>query len=302
MFNKQSNKMNKKQSFFTIKDLEHITGIKAHTIRIWEKRYQILHPARSNNNIRIYDQDNLKKLFNIAVAVEAGNKISRLAQLPLSTLETLAATHLSEKNDIAPIEQRLRIALITYNELEFEAIIEMLVSEKAFPLVYLDTIVPFINNISNLWHTNSISSCQEAFIFNLLHQKLVFYTETCNKPTHIKNNEQYILFGEISPQHQLDLAFINYILRTAGYNTINLTNSFSLENLKEVKKHFSSVVFVTVLTDNRIANAISQSSKTMHQTLQSKVLLITPFTTETDPNVTSFSSLREFYNTITTHK
>lgn len=285
---------------FSINDIENITGIKAHTIRIWEKRYNVLQPERSINNTRSYSLESVKKLLNIATLLEFGNKISRIAQLSNEELKTLASEHLLQHRTTSPIEQQLRISMITYNEEIFNDTFESLISKHSFHEIYLNILGPFLENISKLWHTATFTESQIQFIRNLIFEKINLFTSHCEKPAINPKKTIYACFGQLTHQQQLDLAFIHYLLRYTGKLTLNLNSIHSVEELKDIKKQLPSLIFVTAFTNIQNSSEINKFLKEFHRSIlvpqNTSALLLNTKGNDSYSSMTTFSTLKDFYN------
>ncbi|MFY7911452.1 MAG: MerR family transcriptional regulator, partial [Emticicia sp.] len=160
-------------SNYSIKDLEQLSGIKAHTLRIWEQRYNIINPKRTDTNIRTYDDNDLKLVLNIALLKDHDYKISEIAKLSLEELskEVLA---ISDKQLNYPDQiHALTIAMIDIDEERFEKIMSTNILQFGFENTMINIIYPFLSRIGTLWVTGSIGPAQEHFITNLIRQKII---------------------------------------------------------------------------------------------------------------------------------
>jgi DNA-binding transcriptional MerR regulator len=169
--------MNNVKSIFSIKDLENLSGIKAHTIRIWEKRYNILEPMRSTTNIRNYDLSNLQKLLNIVLLHNYGYKISRIAEHSTEKIELLVREIISEKSSKNHAINAFKMAMINFDQALFFNTYNNLLSEKTFREIFYDVVIPLMNEIGLLWQSGTITPAQEHFISFLIKQKLLINTE-----------------------------------------------------------------------------------------------------------------------------
>ena len=157
---------------FTIKDLENLSGIKAHTIRIWEQRYKILEPHRTLTNIRYYDIKNLQKLLNVKLLYDNGFKISKIAGLSPSEISLLIKEHVSLDGKEGTALSAFKLAMIKFDQQLFEQTYNQLLGQKTVREIFLDFFVPLLNEVGLLWQINTITPAQEHFIANLIKQKL----------------------------------------------------------------------------------------------------------------------------------
>lgn len=242
------NNINNVKNVFSIKDLENLSGIKAHTIRIWEKRYNILIPMRTDTNIRLYDLVSLQKLLNITLLHNYGYKISKIASYPEDEIPLLVREIISEKSVKNHAISAFKIAMVNFDQEHFFTTYNQLLSEKSFREVFHQVFIPLMNELGFLWQAHTISPAQEHFISYLIKQKLLINTEKLQILKPIRTNKVFVLSLPMNEIHELGLMYLNYEILLHGYKTIYLGESMPIENLKEVKKHFDSIVFVSYLT------------------------------------------------------
>ena len=169
--------MNNVKNVFSIKDLENLSGIKAHTIRIWEKRYNVLEPMRSDTNIRSYDIKNLQKLLNIVLLHNYGYKISKIGSLTQEQINKLANDIISEKSAKNHAISTFKMAMMNFDQSLFFNTYNQLLNEKSFREVFYTVFIPLMQEIGFLWQTETISPAHEHFISYLIKQKLLINTE-----------------------------------------------------------------------------------------------------------------------------
>ena len=99
--------MDRVKTSFSIKNLEHLSGIKAHTIRIWEKRYNLFEPERTETNIRLYNLDSLQKLLNVSMLYKNGFKISKIARMEVNEIKDKVHTYYSSKESLRLVTRSL---------------------------------------------------------------------------------------------------------------------------------------------------------------------------------------------------
>ena len=162
---------------YSIRDLENFTGIKAHTLRIWEKRYNIVKPKRTCTNIRYYDDEDLKKLLNISILNRNGIKISNIVEMSDQAISEKVMSFASTKTDTDTQVESLVVAMIDLDERKFEKIFTTAVLRLGFEETVLRILYPFFERIGILWQIGTISPAQEHFISNLIRQKLIVARE-----------------------------------------------------------------------------------------------------------------------------
>ena len=270
MFNnliKMINNSNNVKSVFSIKDLENLSGIKAHTIRIWEKRYNILEPMRSNTNIRNYDLLSLQKLLNIVLLHDYGYKISKIASYPADQIPILVREIISEKSAKNHAISAFKMAMMNFDQELFFSTYAQLLSEKSFKEIFYDVFIPLMTEMGLLWQSETISPAHEHFISYLIKQKLLINTEKLQvlKPT--KTDKVFVLSLPMNEVHELGLMYLNYETLLHGYKTIYLGESMPIEDLTDLKKHFKSIVFVSYLTVQPDKDSVNDYIKRMIEEL-----------------------------------
>ena len=232
---------------YSIKDLEKLTGIKAHTIRIWEKRYNIVCPLRTDTNIRFYTDGDLKRLLNVSILNRNGFKISNIVRLSTeeicnSVLET-AASSLDFESQI----ENLLIAMIDLDENKFERAISNNILKLGFEDTFSNIIYPFLEKIGILWLIGTINTAQEHFITNLIRQKLIIAIDAENASL-LPFNKTFVLFLPEGELHELALLFYSYLIKKRGHRVIYLGQSLPFEDLQQVKLIAHPDFLVTVIT------------------------------------------------------
>lgn len=237
------------QQEFNIKDLEMLSGIKAHTIRIWEKRYGVLSPDRTETNIRIYDTETLQKLLNIAFLNRSGYKISRIAKLNPQEIRTLVKAISTVNNAEEWTREAFKMATINFNETLFLKTYDRLAAEHSFSDIFKNAIIPFLAEIGVLWQTHTINPAQEHFISHLIRLKLLSNIEKQQAKV-VHKNKVFILFLPENEIHDLGLLFAQYELMKNGYKTIYLGHSLPVDDLCYFEKNLPAekINFVSHLT------------------------------------------------------
>mgnify|MGYP005991057979 CR=1 FL=1 len=253
--------MNNIKNAFTIKDLENISGVKAHTIRIWEKRYNLLSPQRTGTNIRFYSAESLQKLLNIVLLNKNNYKISKIADMSDESI-VLNARELAYKvavNDEAI--NSFKLAMFQFDKVLFNNTYSSLLQRKTFREIFKDVFIPFLNHIGLLWQTDTLLPAHEHFISNLIAQKILINTE---KLEYSANNLDitYVLFLPENEIHELGLMYLNYELVLRGSHTVYLGQSLPLSNLNYFFESKSKICFITSLTiqpyDDKVVDYFNQ--------------------------------------------
>ena len=256
---------------YSIRDLERLTGIKAHTIRMWEKRYGLIEPERTDTNIRTYCDVELKKLLNISILNRNGFKISRIATLtPEEIINNITKLN-NNTSDTESYLENLALAMIDYDEQKFEKILSRAILQMGFEDTIIHIIGPFFIRIGIMWQTGSINPAQEHFISNLIRQKLFVAIDSL-MPEDSANKKTFLLFLPEGEQHELNLIFSNYMLRKRGHKVIYLGPNVPFNDLNEVDKikpsDYILTSFVTSISNTRLKEYLQKlSSSFPHKTI-----------------------------------
>ncbi len=217
---------------FTIKDLENLSGIKAHTIRIWEQRYHFLKPQRTATNIRYYSNDELKTVLNIALLNKYGYKISHIDRMQPKDIKD----RILSLNDPQAVMERVINELVQemmdMDMERFENIIAGYISVKGVEKTVIQIIFPFLEKIGILWQTGHIHPAQEHLVTNVIRQKLIVAIETTI--SHVKLDKTFLLFLPEGEHHELGLLFMYYLLKSRGAQTIYLGANVPFKDVQQV--------------------------------------------------------------------
>lgn len=233
---------------FTIKDLENLSGIKAHTIRIWEKRHGILSPTRTDTNIRVYDGSNLQKLLNVKLLNEHGYKLSTISAMDDNKVAMMVRQIVSGKSAKFHAISNFKMAMMNFDQPLFFKTYNALLAEKSFREVFYEVFIPLMEEIGLLWQTGTISPAHEHFISYLLRQKILTNTERIQILEPTQHDKVFVLFLPKDELHDVGLMYVNYEITLHGYKSIYLGESVPQESLHDLKKLFNPIVFVSYLT------------------------------------------------------
>ena len=276
LFKVKAWRLNSIKKDFTIKDLENISGIKAHTIRIWERRYNLLVPQRTDTNIRYYSHENLQKLLNIVLLNKNNYKISKIAEMSDEAI-TLNARELAFKiavNDEAI--NSFKLSMFQFDKVLFNNTYNQLLHKKTFREIFKDVFMPFLEHIGLLWQTDTLLPAHEHFISNLISQKIQINTEKLQYNV-TDNNKTYVLFLPENEIHELGLLYLNYELVLRGNQTIYLGQSLPLNNLNYFFEGSQEICFITSMTvqpyDDRLADYFYQIDDILKDSKHSLIAL-----------------------------
>lgn len=236
------------KTVFSIKDLENLSGVKAHTIRIWERRYHLLSPMRTDNNVRFYDTANFQKLLNVVVLLRYGFKISKLAKLTETELQRRVNEIRSEKYDRDHVAHQFKLAMMTFDQQLFMQTYDSLVPERSFPDIFFDYFLPLFDDIGVLWQTKTITPAHEHFISYLVRLKILANTNACIAQPPPPTGRMFALFLPHGEIHELGLLYLNYELLSRGHQTIYLGENLPIDALSDFRSLFEQVTYISYTT------------------------------------------------------
>jgi DNA-binding transcriptional MerR regulator len=231
---------------YSIKELEKLSGIKAHTIRIWEKRYHLIEPQRTPTNIRFYSDDDLKKIINVSLLNTNGIKISKIAGMTSDEMNRRILKFHESKSETAVHSDQLVIAMVELDEEKFEKVLSAIILRFGFEQTVIEIIYPFLEKIGVLWQTHHISPAQEHFISNLIRQKIIVAIDSLSiAPT---TATRVLLFLPEHELHEISLLFAHYRVRKAGYRTYYLGQALPFDDLKSAYEVHQPHIMISVIT------------------------------------------------------
>lgn len=218
---------------YTIKELGEISGIKPHTIRIWEQRYNLFTPSRTDTNIRRYDDEDLKKLLNVTELINRGAKISKVSKLSVKEISEEIDKVIEESfhgsAQMNTIINQLLISIATYDEFLFDKVLTNCISKFGIINTYITVIYPLLVKTGLMWSNDDFMPAQEHFMSNIIRQKLFTAIEYWPLPKEPK--ETWMLFLSENEEHEIGLLFANLILRMYNKKVIYLGSNVPYKNL-----------------------------------------------------------------------
>ncbi|MDR3094428.1 MAG: MerR family transcriptional regulator [Bacteroidales bacterium] len=258
-------------SNYSIKDLENLTGIQAHTIRIWEQRYDLLAPWRTPTNIRKYEEKDLRKLLSIALLNNNGLKISKIAKLTDAEINETVVKLTAGTSSIETYIDSLKLIMVEMSENKFEKFFSHLVLQFGFEETITLIFVPFFKRLTYLWQAESVSAAQIYFISSLYKQKLYVALDGLEPPT--SDKPTFVFFLPKTEWSDNGLLFSNYVARKRGYNTIYLGSPLTVDEVVTLVQKYSTAYFVSSATLAKI-NVTAYYQKILSQCSKEKQLLV----------------------------
>ena len=280
---------------YSIKDLEHLSGIKAHTLRIWEQRYNLIDPKRTDTNIRYYDQEDLKLVLNVSLLKENGHKISKIAEMSTEELHDEVLRVSEKTTSFADQIYALTLSMIDLDEQRFEKIISTNTLKIGFERTMMNVISPFLSKIGIMWQTDSINPAQEHFITNLIRQKLMVAIDG-QYPTMDDNANKYMMFLPDGELHELSLLFANYLIRARQNKVIYLGQTMPMHDLTMAYEVYKPHYLLTVITSRPTDMTAKEYLEKLSATFPESEILVSGYQVigqdlELPENVTPSSNL-----------
>ncbi len=229
---------------YTIKDLEKLSNIKAHTIRIWEKRYGIISPHRTVTNRRRYTDDDLRKLINISILNRSGFKISNIAAMTKEELEEKVGYISQDVTQTSVQIESLIIAMINLDDRAFNELLNRSILNSGFEDTFTGIVFPFMERVGVLWVTGSITPAQEHFVSNLVRQKLIARLDS-QLPVKRENRKKVLLFLPENELHEIGLLFYTYITKKNGHDVLYLGSQTPLDSVRKLIQTWPADIIVT---------------------------------------------------------
>lgn len=262
-------------TIYSIKDLEKISGIKAHTIRIWEQRYDLLTPMRSDTNIRSYDDDQAKKLINVSTLVQSGFKISAIANLDREGITEKLNLIYKDQNQgdqrhFIQINDIIK-ATLAYDQFSFERELLTAIIKYGFEGAFENILYPALNKIGQLWTKDKLSPSQEHFLSNIIKQKL--YSEIDKIPVQKKPKKKFVLFLPDWEDHEIGLLYGYYLIKKAGFQANYLGVNVPSTSITETVSYLKPDYLFTFLIIPEIKDNVNKYFQEIGKSAQTQILI-----------------------------
>ncbi len=249
---------------YSINDLEKITGIKAHTIRIWEKRYKVVCPKRTPTNIRYYTDQDLLRLLNISTLNKYGFKISEIVGMPLDEVCEKIADISRSATDFESQINNLTVAMMELNEDAFEKVLSTTILKIGFEKTVTHVLYPLLEKIGVLWQIGTINPAQEHFLTNLIRQKMIVAIDGQHEPMAPKA-KTFLLYLPEMEFHEIGLLFYNYLIKKSGHKVVYLGQNVPFKDMTEVaqirKPEYILTYFVSALTPKEVSGYLKKMAE-----------------------------------------
>ncbi len=235
---------------YSIKYIERFSGIKAHTLRSWENRFDILQPERDDNNKRLYTEEQLKQVLNITLLLSKGLSISQIKELTpsefvakVNEISDMAGTH--KENQLEVKINAFVLSMLELDESRFEKVLASCLLQRSFEDTLKEVIYPFLNRIGIMWRTGEVSTAKEHFIYQLIRQKIIVAIDGLGQAS--QSRERYLLFLPKSEFQDLLILMYMYLLKSKGQSCVYLGEDIPFDDLKEASRIVRPDALVTVI-------------------------------------------------------
>jgi DNA-binding transcriptional MerR regulator len=263
-------------AYYTITDLEHLCGIKAHTLRAWEQRYGLLRPKRTDANVRYYTEEDLKHLLNVVQLMKNGWKISAIAKLNPAELEEEIIKLAQTQSGNVPLDA-LTMAMLELDEVKFERMLVNYIKKVGFARTMLEVIQPFLERISLLWLTGgSVSPSHEQFITNLIRQKLIAAIDQVALPT-APDAPRLLIYLPEGERQELSVLFMQYLARANKCHVLYLGQDVLLNELADAVRIYRPDYLVTMVAETYSSRPVQEYVSALSRNYPDTQLILTGY-------------------------
>lgn len=238
-----------KMAVYSINDIEKLCGIKAHTIRIWEKRYNIIQPRRTETNIRYYLDEDLQKILNISLLNRNNYKISKIAKMTDGEMKRLVSELSEVSIETEDNLDSLMFAMLELDEYKFNKILDHNIRDNGFEGTMNDIVYPLMEKLSLMWIAGSIKGVHESFVANVIKRKTIVAIDRKSKENK-EDAKRFLIYLPEKESHELSLLFLHFLLKDIGLNVINLGSNAPLIDVLEGQKLFKADYVFTMFNDS----------------------------------------------------
>ncbi len=235
------------KQYFSIGDLERLSGIKAHTIRMWERRYGMIKPERTDTNIRFYHENELLKLLNISILKQSGYRISKIAGLSNDELRKCVIESSIKSGDPEIIIEALIVSMLSFDENKFLEVLNGSIEKLGTEDTFEEVEIPLVKRLGLLCDEKTINEVQRSFIFNLIRQKLIVAIDKIKSDNIISVDKRIVFFMPKAEWSEIILLFYSLLARKAGFDVLYLGPSIPMESLRSTNSiRKEDILFLSV--------------------------------------------------------
>ena len=269
-------------AIYSIGDLAKLSGVKAHTLRVWEQRYEVLKPKRNDANVRYYDDDDVRHLLNVALLNSNGLRISQIAKLSAKELSKRVAEISEVSGEYSTHLDALTLSMLEMDEARFDRILTLNIEQLGFEQTMLTVIFPFLEKLSVLWMTGSVKPVQESFTSGLIRRKLMVAIEELPHPN-LDSGSSLLLYLPEGEAQEMSLLLLHYLSRKRGYRTFYLGRDISLTDLEDAYQIVKPRFVFTMITETFNASSVADYAQKLLQTCPESTLLLSGYQAVVQP-------------------
>ncbi|MDQ3140801.1 MAG: MerR family transcriptional regulator [Bacteroidota bacterium] len=291
-------------AIYSITDLEKLTGIKAHTIRIWEKRYHIIAPKRTKTNIRYYNEDDLKRVSNIAVLNQKGYRISQICEMPLNEVEDLVANLSDIETFSIESLDALTLSIIHLDEIKFKHLVNKNIDQHGFEYAFDQILMPLLDKMHDLWLSGSIKKVHEEFLNVLIQRKLSNQISKLDSESNTLDI-RFIIFLPPGESQELSSLYVEYYLRKNGIRLINLEDELNVRELLDAVQIYKPQFLASFINEETSKTFLNELINGFKDWEKYPTLLISGYYSDAFPQhekyirkIHNFEELNQFITTI----
>lgn len=290
---------------YSIKDLESLSGVKAHTLRVWEKRYGIIQPNRTDTNIRYYKDEDLQKILNITLLNRKGYKISRIATMNADEIRRKVAELTEVGSAFQDQLDAMMLSMFELDENKFNIILDHQISSKGFEETMHDVVYPLLDKLSTMWIAGSVKGVHENFVSNIIRRKTIVETDKLSR-SEAQPHFRCLIYLPEHESHELSLLFLQYLLVKNHAKVINLGIGVPLIDVLEAKHIFKPDYIFSIFNDSFSETPLQPYLNELAKNAKDAQILISGFQTasqqlELPPNVQVLSSIGQLKSFVTGH-
>lgn len=256
---------------YSINDIEKLSGVKAHTLRIWEKRYGIIQPKRTETNIRYYLDDDLKNVLNIALLNKKGIKISKIAQMPEQEIKKKVAELTDIHTEFEDHLDSMTLSLLELNEQKFNQILDSNIKAKGLERTMIEVIYPLLDKLGLMWISGSINGAHERFVRSFIRQKTIANIDKLESDA---DKETFLIYLPENEEQELSLLFAQFLIKERGFNVINLGLHTPLKDISDACRQIQPDYIYTIINNGLDGRTIPEYMEILKSsTANSKILI-----------------------------
>lgn len=262
-----------KKTGYSIKDLEVLSGVKAHTIRIWEKRYNLLNPGRTDTNIRYYTDDDLRRMLNVAMLIRNGFKISKVARWPEKQISETVLQITEQQTSETEFIERLILHMVHFDNIRFNRLTNEIIDTKGLEEAVSKIFFNFFVRIGIFWQVGSVFPAQEHYVSTIFRQKLIAGIDKLG----ITNTKgaTILFFLPENEMHEMSLLFYSYLAHKMGYNVLYLGQFVPYEDLDKIQKHVHIDYVFTAFINSILKEDLEQYLTSLKSVFSHQKIFIT---------------------------